>query len=129
MFGFGTAAQVWRSLTIPVEVPPMQVKLGSGLRVAIASDTDCLPNQIISQSSLTFPSADTTYRVGEPIDVRTRIETSTAWSTDPDEKPVPMMYDIITDKESWLVAGPKRGSYLAEVSPNSTDPHLPSEES
>jgi len=27
-----------------------------------------------------------------------------------------MMYDVIADKEGWLVAGPKRGSYVADVS-------------
>lgn len=34
-----------------------------------------------------------------------------------------MMYDIIADKEAWLVAGPKRGSYQADVSTANSDPY------
>lgn len=112
-------AETWRSLTIPVEVPPMQVSTLIDMPHEDDCSYDLKPIQIISSSALQFPSGDFDYRVGEPIDVRVRIETSTAWSSDPDEEPVTMMYDVIADKEAWLVAGPKRGSYRADVSADS----------
>ena len=72
--------------------------------------------QIISRSSVTFPATRQVFRLGEPINVRVRIETCNAWAQSIAVDPVVMMYDVIADKEGWLIAGPKRGSYVADVS-------------
>jgi hypothetical protein len=72
--------------------------------------------KIISKSWLRFQEEPEAFKLGDPISVRVCIETSNAWSQRSEFDPVTMMYDIIADKEGWLVAGPKRGSYLADVS-------------
>jgi hypothetical protein len=44
-----------------------------------------------------------------------------------------MLYDVIADKEGWLVGGPKRGTYPADVCPEllcryvclTSDPSIP----
>jgi hypothetical protein len=57
---------------------------------------------------------------GQPLDVTVSIEASFHWagSVEDSEMKYMMRYDVLSDMDSgWLINGPKRGEYVAQVSP------------
>ncbi len=90
----------WRTLSIPVEVPSMEIITCSRF--------------IVPEGRVFMP--------GQPIAVRLEIRSSMDWAesaVNGEEKKhneYEMTYDVVADRGWWLVGGRKRGAYVAKVS-------------
>ncbi|KAJ9107506.1 hypothetical protein QFC21_000962 [Naganishia friedmannii] len=87
-----------RTLTVPVEIPPMQV---------------------IISSYVTFPSTEQQFSIGQPLRAQISMTSSHSWADGPIADDLQMIYDIIVDKDNWLVSGTKRGTFQVTSSQKS----------
>ena len=100
-----------RTLTVPVEIPPMQVSLGRQSKSVL----DLQPcAKAIFTSQIAFPK-NSLLIVGKPISVRMSTKSSENWAREEVQGDVQLIYDILVDKESWLVTGKKRGTFTIAV--------------
>lgn len=54
--------------------------------------------------------------VGQPIPIRITLVSSHAWAVGPVDDDLQMIYDVLVDKENWLITGKKRGTFSVAVS-------------
>jgi hypothetical protein len=105
----------WRSVTMPFDVPLMSVSPPPFSYLFILS----LHRQIINRVQI-HPHLDPAAPkyAGQPIDVTLTITSSFHWSgsSEARENEHTMRYDVACEMDSgWLVCGPKRGEYIAQV--------------
>lgn len=69
----------------------------------------------IFSSRITLPSRQR-FIIGQPIPIRITLESSQAWCNGVVDDELQMIYDVLVDKENWLVTGKKRGTFPITVS-------------
>ena len=72
--------------------------------------------KVIVSSYVTFPSTQQQFTIGKPLSAQILLTSSHSWSDGPVADNLQMIYDIIVDKDNWLVSGTKRGMFQVTVS-------------
>jgi hypothetical protein len=80
---------------------------------ALQTDSDI--RQAIFTSQITFPSTSP-FIVGQPIKVHMSSTSSENWALEKVQDDAQVIYDVLVDKDSWLVTGKKRGTFTIAVS-------------
>ncbi|PWZ01747.1 hypothetical protein BCV70DRAFT_199179 [Testicularia cyperi] len=133
--------KAWQTLTIPVEIPTMDIvntvslQLGaSGAGASSSSDRGgggagaWRSGTTASVGAGVYPGYHASIVVGRPVDLTIVISSSDLWASSASASSTALpagseatsktaarlVYDVLPDFETWLVSGPKKGSYTVD---------------
>lgn len=102
----------WRQLSLPVDVPAVDVR---GTEVVL---TD--PAQLLATAKLAVQSGRST--IGELVAARLSVTVSSTWaSSSAPSSEVRLLYDIVTSTADWLITGRKRAEF--RLAPDGVQTH------